>query len=867
MKTFQRGLALSVLLLAACGPETGGLTARLVIDTGSRSSDGSAQRALRAAAIPEEIARLEITALTADGSTLATTVLAADPSPMLGEEQLVTAGGTWSLDDVEAGPDRVLRARAFLSTTLPASLAGKLAFAGQKTDIDVVADQTVSAGTVTLTAQPGVRIPRLDATPPGAPGPVVATPLVTGKALTVQWSRPSDDDVGGYLLAITSTIDAPAPQPTRADFDLAAGAPLGPDVFVVGWYMGPDAVGPVTVTDLVDGSSYKLLVYAYDTTLEGTPLNFSTFAEDSALVADLDPPGAFTDLALAVDAMDPETVVITFTAPAEDSTGSNAPLAYEVRTSTSRAALLDPDVFEELERLGAPPVASSGTTGMFERTFAALDQRSDRGFFLGIRAVDDGGNAGPIGVVEYSVTATAAPVITRLVPEIGLAGQPLSIQGRLLGPAAGTVVLATTTGTITTMTPLAASPWTTDRIQVNLPASARSGTLLVMRADGAMASAELAVLARIAPPPSAVLPPFSIVSAPLPGRTAAHAVYEAVDGGGTIEHGIRRIFGETQPLVRSAPFLDAAAPLAIGGSYTGLYDRFAFVAAADQVITAGLVSTATIPAVLRRTLAPIPGADGVGLALLTPTSTVTSGTPALLAFSVGGRIRTATIADVAGDAFGPFTIVTSSLTVASGVQLVHVATSSTSSVSFLGYRAGTGLTTRLGLMSQMGASPRGFVEDAQSLGPLMAERFAMVDVPGMGLLIAYEHRRADGTIEARLMMQRFFGLGPGLAPYPRGTRNRRLEDVGLVYRSGRVWIALATTTEEAGGSRQLHYAEIDPRTALADGYGTTEGVLLDIALAGNDMRAQLGGKPGPVEGGTPLIWNGAQGGGQTYIRR
>ncbi len=852
--------------LAACGPSsTGGVTASLVIDT--RTGDRAGQRGLRAARLEPEIARLEITALTADGSTLASTVLDADPSA--GELQLEPAGGTWTLSDVEAGTDRVLRARAFLADQLPPSLAGKLAFAGQKGDIDVVADQVTNAGEVLLTLQPDIRIPRLDTTPPASPGPVTTTSFPAGGALDIRWTRPTDDDVAGYLVAITRSSSVAMPEPTPAIIDLMAGAQLAPGVTVVGWFTRPD-ITQTSATGLLDNVPYRVFVYAYDTSLEDTALNFSRGAEGLGSAIDTDAPSAFGGLGLAVDSMDPTQVVITFIGPSEDTAGGGAPARYEVRTSTTRDDLTDPARLVRLTRLGPPPVVAPGAMGMFTRTFSALEQRPERGFFLGIRAVDEAENVGPMGIVEYSVTATMTPVITRLSPEVGVAGQPVTIAGRLFGLATGTVTLVVTTGTVTTMTPLTPTQWMVDRVEVTLPAAARSGTLLVTRAsDGAIATADLPVLVRLAPPPSAVRPPFAIVSAPLPGRTAAHAIYEAVGAPPNVEQGIRRIFGEMAPPTRRVPFLDAQPPLALAGTYSGLYDRFAFVASSTSVITAGLISTATVPAELRTTLATVPSADGVGLALLAPTSTtatVTAAIPALLAFSTGGRIRTATSADLATDGFGPFTIETSSTTVASGAQLLHVATSTNTSATFIGYRSGTGINTRFGLLSQAGARPGGFAEDAQSMGPPMLERFTMLDVPGLGLMVAYEYRRPDGTIEARLMMQRFLGLGPGFAPHARGTVNRRLEDAGLVYRSGRVWIALATTVEDAGGSRQLNYAEVDPRLALADGYGTTEGVLLDVALSNNPMRAQLGGKPAAVEG-VPLIWNGAMGGGQTYLRR
>lgn len=859
----QRALlwASALAALSACSAEQGGLTARVVIESTLGGSAG--QRALRAAAVPLEVTRLELTALDVAGSTLAKTVLATDPAVGAGELRLELEGGTWSLDDVAAGTDRVLYGRAFLDTNLPVDLAGKLGFDGRITGLVVVADRVTDAGTLTLRQRPEVRIPRLDQVPPGTPGPVTLTSVAAGRALEVRWTRPDAPDTEGYLVTITATLSAPIPTPDEESFRVEPGNVLAPGVRVVDWFLSPNRT-QTTITGLVDGRTYRVSVYAFDAGLNREALNYSGAASATETPRDREPPSSFADLRLAP--MGNDAVVVSYVAPGEDSVGGGTPVRYEVRTSTVRARLADAASFAALPRLAPPPPTEPGLTGMFTRTFLALEQSAERGFFLGIRAVDEADNTGPISVVEYSLTATMAPELVQVSPEVGVAGQPLSIDGRLFGPAPGTLTLVVTTGTVTTMQALPTSPWTTTRVGTVLPMSARSGTLVLTRAgDGAVAAAELSVLARLAPQPEAVLPPFEVVSAPLPGRTAAHAVYEVVDGGLGVEHGIRRIFGETPSLTRRVPFLDGTAPLAVAGTYAGVYDRFAFVAAGNAAITAGLISTATVPAELRRTLANVPDADGVGLALLAPTSTQSDAIPALLAFSVAGRVRTATVANLNVDAFGPFTLVTSTVTLASGVQLLSNG-STVAPASFLAYRTGTGTTARLALQSQSGTRPGGFTEDAPGMGPRVGTRFVMLDVPATGLVIAYEHVRADGTIEPRLVAHSSFGLGPGLAPYPREVINRRLEDVGLVHRGGRLWIALATTTEEAGGSTQLHYAEVDPRTLVTDGYGTTRGVRLDIALARNPMRARLGGKPSAVET-TPLLWNGESGGGQTYLRR
>lgn len=862
MRSDQRALlwASGLAALSACSPtEHGGLTAQLVIE--GSLSDG--QRALRAAAVPEEIARLELTALDVAGSTLAKTVLAIRPAAGAGEQQLDSRGGTWTLEDIAVGKDIVLYGRAFLDTSLPVDLAGRLGFDGRITGLEVVADRVTDAGILTLRQRPDIRIPRLDQVPPGTPGPITVTSAAVGRALEVSWTRPDAPDTEGYLVTITASVSAPIPTPDGETFNLLPGGVLAPDVRVVDWFTAPTLTN-TTISGLTDGRTYRISVYAFDANTDLTALNYSGAASATATPLDVEAPSSFGDLRLTP--MGNDSVVVTYLGPGEDSTGGGLPTRYEVRTSTVRARLADAASFAALPRLAPPPPTEPGLSGMFTRTFIALEQTSDRGFFLGIRAVDEANNPGPIGIVEYSLTATMAPEIAQLSPEVGVAGQPLSIDGRLFGPAPGTLTLVVTTGTITTMQSLAASPWTATRIGTVLPSSARSGTLVVTRAgDGATAAAELSVLARLTPQPEAVVPPFEVVSAPLPGRTAAHAIYEVVDGGLGVEHGIRRIFGESPSPTRRVPFLDGTAPLAVAGTYAGVYDRFAFVAAGNAAITAGLISTATVPAELRRTLANVADADGVGLALLAPTSTLSDAIPALLAFSVGGRVRTATVANLNLDAFGPFILVTSTVTQASGVQLLTT-TGTLAPASFLAYRTGTGTTARLALQSQGGTRPSGFTEDAPGMGPRVGTRFVMLDVPGTGLVIAYDYVRADGTIESRLVAHSAFGLGPGLAPYPREVINRRLEDVGLVHRGGRVWIALATTTEEAGGSTQLHYAELDPRTLVPDGYGTTRGVRLDIALARSPMRARLGGKPAAVET-TPLLWNGEGGGGQTYLRR
>jgi hypothetical protein len=105
-------LAVGPLVVGCDSRPRGAVTARLVLDEGQSARAlvaGARRSALAPRAVPDEVKRLEIYAVDAAGSTVATALL--DELPSGNEQQLVRAGGTWRMDEVPVGAGYTLRAR------------------------------------------------------------------------------------------------------------------------------------------------------------------------------------------------------------------------------------------------------------------------------------------------------------------------------------------------------------------------------------------------------------------------------------------------------------------------------------------------------------------------------------------------------------------------------------------------------------------------------------------------------------------------------------------------------------------------------------------------------------------------------------
>jgi hypothetical protein len=117
---------------------------------------------------------------------------------------------------------------------------------------------------------------------------------------------------------------------------------------------------------------------------------------------DVDPPVAITDLS-AVQGTAFGSVNLSWTAPAEDSTGSSSATTYLVRYSTS-------DIVDETTWSAATAFTNSltpKTPGQAE-TLAVTGLNPGTVYYLSVRAVDEAGNIGGLGP---SSSATAMPVV------------------------------------------------------------------------------------------------------------------------------------------------------------------------------------------------------------------------------------------------------------------------------------------------------------------------------------------------------------------------------------------------------------------------------------------------------------------------
>jgi len=842
-------LALSVgsaaSLLACEAPPAGGVTASLKI----RDDLLRSQHALRESSLVGEINRLEIAVYDTDGSTLAVTNLRDTGT---GEELLSREGGRWTLKEVPAGSGRILRARAYLS--IPGSpWDGQVGFDGEKRNLTVEPGQVTSAGLIELLPKPGLRIPSLDTTPPGSPGGLLLQAQPQGEALLASWTPPSDPDLAGYVVAISSSLTASAAIP-RNQRSLAVGTDLSPGVKVAAWLTSPNASSAM-ITGLTDGTPVKVFVFAYDEgLLPGQGLNYSGPASQTATPSDTTPPGGFP--MLAVQAMDLTTAAVVFTGPGEDG-AVGTPDHYDVRSATVSSILMNPSEFALLPQIAAPPVVAGGTVGMYSRSFSGLGRVGSEPFFLGMRAVDAAGNVGPITVAAYTVGATLTPTINALEPEIALAsaGSTLRIQGTLFGTRTGTVTLRARTSTT-----LRVLSWSDSEVVVNVPPSAESGTLTLVRArDARIVTTYVAVIARLPETIGAATLPFQLVSAPLPGFDSVHALYDGRPAG-TVQHAIRRIFTEIFENLPFVPLLTNAAATALAGTYSSVLDRFLFIEALDLGLTVAAVSTSTLSAAPQRTLvSTASAADGVGIAVLTGTI-APAGVPAMVAFSSGGRVRTASTSNIMGGLINRFFDL--GVSDASGVQILRGVDALDSDAFVMAYRVGTGTTARLtARTATIAVLPGGWA--AEIPGP-SADRFVLLDVPAVGFVVVYEAIDVNTRHEVRVLPLSSFGLGPGYAPFAAQASERRLEDAGLVRRGGRTFISLATSLQ-SGANQELSYAELDPTNIAASGTGTLRGVTLETVI-GATAGARLGCKPVAVER-CPLIWAGPRITGAAFVRR
>lgn len=807
----------AALAFACAEQERGALTASIIWPTASRP--GLLKQGLRTAAVPPEVARLQILAVDmVSGSTLAETNLY--QLPAAGELQLNPAGGTWTLDDVPVGTNRMIRAQAYLGANTDPRINNLLIFDGEIANIEVKPGQLVDAGLLRLRMIDGVRYPPLDYDPPDAPG-LLVTSVDEGEALWVNFTAPPQDDVAGYVIALS--LNGTTSSIARG-MEVEVGSVIAPGITVVErlWSGVPEVK---RIDGLTNGRAYTVLVYAHDSTLDGRALNYSTPESGLGVPLDSKAPGPILNLAL-VSGLAAGTAELSFTAPGEDDQ-TGIPMTYEVHTSTSLAMLNDPSTFEDLPPVPAPLVEAPGERVDRTYTFAELRQSGQVPFYIGVRAIDPWDNEGPIGVAQFTINATMAPAILDLTPPIVIAGNELTIRGRYLG-AGGLVTLATDTGTIA----LDIVRYTDTDVAVTVPLTAPSGVITLRRLpDGAEVTAYVVVISKQVDAFDDEAGAFELISVEsLPGVQNA-ALYRERDIGTPYEAAISRVYAETVDDTPLAPFVQPDRSTAIAGAYDPVTERFVFVASNSATsMTYASITTATLAPDAERVpvIAAAGGADRVSLAVLR--GGLLNEIPALIAFSLNGVIRTATTADLRTQPF-PLFWVTSSTVAGVEYDRVTVRVAPTGEAVMAYRQIADGVATLRVRINPDPYSFREFTELQVANPPRVGAHFELIGVPdgqgGEEIVVVYEEIEPfSGATEVRLMRASDYGQSRGYAPFDIDPSGRRLEDVGLVVRQNEVWIALLSGRGSSVQYTELPLAAVDLGEAQRGRY---RGVILDSA--------------------------------------
>jgi hypothetical protein len=311
---------------------------------------------------------------------------------------------------------------------------------------------------------------------------------------------------------------------------------------------------------------------------------------------------------------------------------------------------------------------------------------------------------------------------------------------------------------------------------------------------------------------------------------------------------------------------------AVAGTYSPAYDRFMFVASTNMLTMSTMFVTSS-------TVAPDPLriANGVTAGNADRVSVVfldggTNGRfPALLAFTFGGAIRTATVTDALLQPFNLFYATTSTV---EQYDRVTLARNSDGDV-LMAHRAIRTAPARSDLMLRLNTengSPDDFMLLPAAMYPQSGPNFEIVSVPtGPGctgpeqFVVAYEAIGPGGRTEVRLLPQSNYGVWSGYSPLPENGRATLLEDVGVICREGSAWLALLTTQPTGLAASELGYTEV-PFTAISEisAGGGHPGVVLDIASDGT--RARVACKP-QIQDTCPMIWSGDDEVRVLFIRR
>ncbi len=529
--------------------------------------------------------------------------------------------------------------------------------------------------------------------------------------------------------------------------------------------------------------------------------------------------------------------------PGEDG-AVGTPTNYQIRSAPNREDVENGGRFPFQRVVMPPPPGPPGTIISFERSFESLGLAVGGRVFVGVRAVDAAENLGPLAVVEVTTNATVAPQLVQLAPSVAVGGREVTLMGFGFGSATGTVAIDADTSTLSYNLPV--SRWTDTEVVVSIPREATSGRVTLTRTDRSRSQGLYLVV--LEPRAQVQDDPFPFELLGDSGTSAA--LYRERGFFGPYTAGVERIFGGTNENVVHLMFTQAQRSTAIAGAWFQAANSFGFVAshAATEMTTAVISSSTVAPNGIRVTPGVRAGAaESVALVSLGGSGVTL---PAMIAFGIAGRIRTATVADLRSDTFDLFTVVTGTITGHDGVRLASRGPTNI----LMAFRTTTGTVSTLSLMRNVTGLPSGFTAVVpatplriQNGGGAGLELRALPPMsPLGGYLIAYED--AEGRV--RLLLDGDLDTQRGYAPIP-GT-GQRLEDVGFVTREGQIWVGLLVA--RVGASADLIYTEIPLSVidAPASLPGMHPGGVLDSAP--DDTRGRLSCKH--LQQNCALAWMG-----------
>ncbi|MEE2901675.1 MAG: hypothetical protein VYC39_05065 [Myxococcota bacterium] len=805
------------------GSDTGGVTASLQYEG---RQNQTIQQGLRVAAPPPEIDRLLISVLSVQGSTLAAVELTIDGT---GQNQLLREGGSWQISEVPVGIDHILVAQAFFGIReADASQHGRLAFEGRRQNIRVESGKITDAGVLTLTRTQTARIPRLDY---DAPEPIPGLSISSspeGNGLLISGTPSRDSDFAGAIIAISSSTIARAGLLTRGS-SIAVGRTLPgqTNILVRAIYHAPWDT-PLEISGLTDETNYQVYAYAFDRDFSGQPLNFAEPVMREGTPRDTTPPGPVEDITVTASVAGRFQVV--FRSSGEDGTIGQV-AGYQIRVDLERARLRDTENFPRLTEITPPEPVMPGETTTITAKFEDLFVSATDDFSVGIRAFDAAGNLGPIAVTDYTLSATISPSILQINPAIGLAGQTITVTGTRFGISAGRIELRQDADVTPKTLTLPVEAWSDQQVTFSLPQEALSGVLSLIRQDGrGVINQYLAIVRELDTDLPQLLTPFGYRGVTVATGTQFSALFSArpVPGVlGSFEIDVEQVINGRLQGTRYETYLQTAALSAVGASADPASGQFVYVAATQgqSNLNAWLISSSTSSPnnVRRLNVASEPNIDSLSLNLLD-----TSGNtlPAVLATAANGQIKIFQSNDLRSSSFVEGPTVTSTPAIAKFVTLRRRQEGGAFQY-LMTYREGGSLDGRLVIQTAngQGNGPIQFNRPNFTERPRIGEESRILDVPGLGFVIAYEEQQIGGRNDVRLLALSEYS-SVGFAPFAESNLNRRLHDVGLVTRNGAPFIAVLFST--VTGGHRLHYAEIDPNDLVANGRGSYGAIDLGL---------------------------------------